>query len=104
MPKKVSVALAQISCKVGDKKHNVNVMKKNVKEAKKRNANFIIFPELSLTGYVSRDLAYELAEPIPGPAIRSLEKVTKRENIYLVWGCQNEARKHASSSTTQRSC
>jgi len=86
MPKKVNVALAQISCKVGDKKRNVNVMKKNVKEAKKRNANLIIFPELSLTGYVSRDLAYELAEPIPGPTIRSLEEVTKRENIYMVLG------------------
>jgi len=86
MPKKVNVALAQISCKVGDKKHNINVMKKNVKEAKKRNANLIIFPELSLTGYVSRDLAYELAEPIPGPTIRSLEEVTKRENMYMVLG------------------
>ena len=86
MPKKVNVALAQISCKVGDKKRNVNVMKKNVKEAKKRNANLIIFPELSLTGYVSRDLAYELAEPIPGPTIRSLEEVTKRENVYMVLG------------------
>jgi len=86
MPKKVNVALAQISCKVGDKKHNVNVMKKNVKEAKRRNANLVIFPELSLTGYVNRDLAYELAEPIPGPTIRSLEEVTKRENIYVVLG------------------
>ena len=86
MQKKVNVALAQISCKVGDKKHNINIIEKNVKEAKKRNANLVIFPELSLTGYVNRDLAYELAEPIPGPTIRSLEEVTKRENIYMVLG------------------
>jgi len=64
MREKVNVALAQISCKVGDKKHNVNVMKKYIREAKKRKANLVIFPELSLTGYVNRDLAYELAETI----------------------------------------
>lgn len=93
MPKMVNVALAQIGCKVGDKKHNVNVMKKNVKEAKKGNANLVIFPELSLTGYVNRDLAYELAEPIPGPTIRSLEEVTKRENIYLVFGMPERSEK-----------
>ena len=93
MPKKVNVALAQISCKVGDKKHNVNVMEKNVKEAKKRNANLVIFPELSLTGYVNRDLAYELAEPIPGPTTRSLEETTKRENIYVVLGMPERSEK-----------
>ena len=93
MPKKVNVALAQISCKVGDKKHNVNIMKKKVKEAKKRNANLVIFPELSLTGYVNRDLAYELAEPIPGPTIRSLEEATKRENIYMVLGMPERSEK-----------
>ena len=93
MPKKVNVALAQISCKVGDKKHNVNIMKKKVKEAKKRNANLVIFPELSLTGYVNRDLAYELAESIPGPTIRSLEGATKRENIYMVLGMPERSEK-----------
>jgi len=93
MPKKVNVALAQISCKVGDKKHNINVIKKNVKEAKKRNASLIIFPELSLTGYTSRDLAYELAEPIPGPTTRSLEEVTKRENIHVVLGMPERSEK-----------
>jgi predicted amidohydrolase len=93
MTKKVNVALAQISCKVGDKKHNVDVMKKNVREAKKRDANLIIFPELSLTGYTSRDLAYELAEPIPGPTIRFLEEVTKRENIHMVLGMPERSEK-----------
>jgi len=93
MPKKVNVALAQTSCKVADKKHNFDIIKKNVREAKKRNANLIIFPELSLTGYVNRDLAYELAEPIPGPTINSLEEVTKRGNIYMVLGMPERSEK-----------
>jgi len=93
MPKKVNVALAQISCKVGDKKHNVNIIKKNVKQARERGANLIIFPELSLTGYVIHDLAYELAETIPGPTIHSLEEVAKKESIYMVFGMPERSKK-----------
>jgi len=86
MPKQVVVALAQISCKVGDKKHNIDVMKKIVKEAKGKDASLVIFPELSLTGYVSRDLTYELAETIPGPSIHSMEETAKKEKMYVVFG------------------
>ncbi len=96
MPEKVNVALAQISCKVGDKKHNINVMKKNIKRAKEKGANLVIFPELSLTGYLTRDLAYELAEPIPGPSIHSLEEVAKEDNIHMVFGMLEQSeRAHA---------
>jgi predicted amidohydrolase len=96
MPEKVNVALAQISCKVGDKKHNINVMKKNIKRAKEKGANLVIFPELSLTGYLNRDLAYELAEPIPGSSILSLEEIAKKENIHIVFGMPEQSeRAHA---------
>ncbi|MDH5390573.1 MAG: carbon-nitrogen hydrolase family protein [Candidatus Bathyarchaeota archaeon] len=93
MPEKVNVALAQISCKVGDKKHNINVMKKNIKRAKEKGANLVIFPELSLTGYLNRDLAYELAEPIPGSSIYSLEEIAKKENIHIVFGMPEQSEK-----------
>ena len=93
MPEKVNVALAQISCKVGDKKHNINVMKKNIKRAKEKGANLVIFPELSLTGYLNRDLAYELAEPIPGSSINSLEEIAKKENIHIVFGMPEQSEK-----------
>jgi len=90
---KVSVALAQISCKVGDKNHNIKLMKNNIRRAKKRSANLIIFPELSLTGYLNRDLAYELAEPIPGPSSYSLEEIAKKENMYIVFGMPEQSEK-----------
>ncbi len=93
MPEKVNVALAQISCKVGDKKHNINVMKKNIKRAKEKGANLVIFPELSLTGYLNRDLAYELAEPIPGSSINSLEEIAEKENIHIVFGMPEQSEK-----------
>ena len=93
MPEKVNVALAQISCKVGDKKHNINIMKKKIKQAKEKGANLVIFPEFSLTGYLNRDLAYELAEPIPGPSIHSLEEIAKKESIYVVFGMPEQSEK-----------
>jgi len=94
MLKEFNVALAQISCKVGDKKHNLNVMKKNIRQAKDKDANLVVFPELALTGYMCRDLVYELAEPIPeGPSIRQLEEVTKKEDIHVIFGMLERSEK-----------
>jgi len=93
MLKDINVALAQISCKIGDKKHNINKMKQKVEEAKKKDANIIIFPELSLTGYSTRDLTYELAEPIPGPSVKLLEENAKRENIHMIFGMLEQSEK-----------
>ena len=93
MKEKVNVALAQTSCKVGDKKYNISIMKENIEQAKEKGANLVIFPELSLTGYSNRDRAYELAEPIPGPSIHSLEEIAKKENIYVVFGMPEQSQK-----------
>jgi predicted amidohydrolase len=93
MLKKINVALAQMSCKIGDKKHNINKMKQKVEEARNRDSNIIIFPELSLTGYSTRDLAYELAEPIPGPSVKLLEQITKKRNIHMIFGMLERSEK-----------
>ena len=86
MPKMVNVALAQISCKIGDKDYNIRKIERNVKQAKKKQASLIVFPELALTGYSCRDLVYELAEPIPGPSVHRLETIAKKENMHIVLG------------------
>lgn len=94
MPKEVTVALAQISSRVGDKEHNIKEMEKKIKQAKRKGANLVIFPELALTGYVCRDLVYELAEPVPtGPAIRQITDITKRENMHVIFGMIEQSTK-----------
>lgn len=93
MSKGIDVALAQISCIVGNKEHNIDLIERNVSEAKKRGADLVIFPELALTGYVNRDLLYELAEPIPGPSIRYLEEIVIKENIHVVLGMPERSEK-----------
>jgi predicted amidohydrolase len=86
MKEKFKVALAQISCKQGDKAENIKKIERNVIQAKNQGAELIIFPELSLTGYTLRDRVYELAETIPGCSIGILEKIAKRARAHLVAG------------------
>ena len=86
MKEKFKVALAQISCKQGDKAENIRKIERNVTQAKKQGAELIIFPELSLTGYTLRDRVYELAETIPGRSIGILEKMVKKARVHLVAG------------------
>jgi predicted amidohydrolase len=62
-------------------------MQRIIKQAKKKKADLVAFPELSLTGYVVRDRAYELAEPVPdGPSIQQIEEISKKENVHIVFG------------------
>lgn len=83
----VTIALGQVSSKVGDKDHNIEVIRKITKQAKGRKADLIAFPELSVTGYVVRDRAYELAEPVPdGPSVRKIEEIAKKENVHMIFG------------------
>jgi predicted amidohydrolase len=83
---KLRLALAQISCDQGNKEKNLETIKENVVRAKREGAQLVIFPELSLTGYVVRDQIYELAERIPGPSTRVVEKLAKENELHIIFG------------------
>ena len=93
MLEEVNIALAQISCRIGDKKHNLGKMKEQIKRAKDNGANLIIFPELALTGYTLKDTIYELAEPVPGPSTSLLTEVAKKESIHVIFGMAEQSEK-----------
>lgn len=86
MKDRFKLALAQISCEQGDKAKNTKKIKETVTKAKKQGADLVIFPELSLTGYVVRDQIYELAETIPGPSTKAIEKMAKETKTYIIFG------------------
>ena len=86
MKEKIKVALAQISCKRGDKAENTREIESKVTKAKQQGAELVIFPELSLTGYTMRDQIYELAETIPGHSTTVLEKLAKKTGTYIIFG------------------
>ena len=89
----LKVALAQISCKRADKTSNIEKMKAYAEKAKKEDAELVIFPELSLTDYLVRDLIYELAEPIPGPSVEKMTEIAKQNKIYIVFGMPEMSKK-----------
>lgn len=86
MKEKFNVALAQVNCRLGDKKGNIKKIERVASKAKQQSANLLILPELSLTGYVVRDQIYELAEKIPGPSTRILENIAREKGLHIVFG------------------
>ncbi len=54
--KLLRIALAQMNSRVGGLRENADKMKGFIKEAKKNQANIVVFPELALTGYPPEDL------------------------------------------------
>lgn len=58
---KVTLALAQINTRLGDVEANLEKHLALVREARKLGADLLIFPELSLTGYVLQDITPTVA-------------------------------------------
>lgn len=58
---KMNLALAQIATKLGDVDSNLEKHLHYIEEAKKEKADLLVFPELSLTGYVLQDLVASVA-------------------------------------------
>ncbi len=86
MKKNIKIVLAQISSKRENKKANLKKIEEYTVRAKEQGANLIIFPELSLTGYVLHDQVYELAEAIPGPSTKRVEDLAKKTGVHIVFG------------------
>ncbi|MEM3874761.1 MAG: carbon-nitrogen hydrolase family protein [Candidatus Bathyarchaeia archaeon] len=86
MKKKFLTALAQISCQRGNKQANIQKIEEYVAKAKQKGADLVIFPELSLTGYIIRDELFELAEKIPGPSTKAIEKIARKHETHIVFG------------------
>jgi predicted amidohydrolase len=57
----LNVGLAQITPVLGDVQANLELHARTVEEAADQGVELLIFPELSLTGYQLRDLAFEVA-------------------------------------------
>ena len=86
MKGKIKLALAQISSKRESKRENLLKIEKLTLKAKQQGADLIIFPEMSLTGYVLLDQVYELAETIPGPSTQKIEALAKKTGMHIVFG------------------
>jgi len=83
---KIKLALAQIEARRENKKENLRKIQEFTNKAQNQGANLIIFPELSLTGYVMRDQVYEMAETLPGPSSRIIQDLAKETGLHIIFG------------------
>ena len=81
----MKIALAQINTKVGDLNGNTDLIIENIKTAREKGADLIVFPELSIAGYPPRDLLD--FECFIDDNLVCLEKIKEHaENIAVICG------------------
>src|SRR6266851_7771900 len=89
--KPVSLLLAQTGPKLGNKQRNLKQISEQAAKALKKNVDLLVFPELHLTGYTMRDEVSHLAESIPGPSTRKIEKVAREHGVHIIFGMPEES-------------
>ncbi len=70
----------------GDVDHNLSRLVSYIKANCGSGGDIVITPELYLPGYMSRDLHFNIAEPINGKTIKEIEKATAETGCTVVTG------------------
>jgi predicted amidohydrolase len=84
-----------------DKKKNMEKYRDFIRQAAAEGGQLIVFPEMSLQGYVwemlnqntEEELRYhhENAEPIPGPSTEEIAEEAAKYNIHIIFGMTEKA-------------
>ncbi len=86
---KFRVALAQIHSHQADPESNLRIISDICENLEVDNdlETVVVFPELSVTGYLMHDDVYQLAEPVPsGPLSKQLREISQKNACYLIAG------------------
>ena len=82
---RLTLALAQITTKLGDVESNLEKHLDYIRQAKSEKADLLVFPELSLTGYALQDLVPTVAHrPVADdPIFKSLLKASRDLDLVI---------------------
>jgi predicted amidohydrolase len=82
------IAVVQMDCRLGDRRHNLDQVRVQLRTAAAAGARLIIFPECAMTGYCfdSKDEAWPHAEAIPGPSTDVLTSDCREIGVWAVVG------------------
>ncbi|MFX0185329.1 MAG: carbon-nitrogen hydrolase family protein, partial [Candidatus Hodarchaeota archaeon] len=86
---KFRIAAAQIKSQQADPHQNLKTISEICQrsEISEDASTIVIFPELSVTGYLMYDDIFNLAEKVPtGPLCTRLTEIAKKNNCYLIAG------------------
>ena len=91
---KLTLALAQMNTRLGDVQANLDKHLTLIQQAHAAGADLLVFPELSLTGYVLQDLAsaVSICADCNDPIFRPLLEAS--QNLDMVVGFVDEDRRH----------
>lgn len=89
-----TIALAQITTRLGDVQANLEKHLDYIERARNQGADLVVFPELSLTGYILQDLTYSVAHrPTPrDPVFRALLEASRETDVVV--GFVEDSRRH----------
>jgi len=77
------VTIAQITCQLHDKQANLKRMAAIVRKTK---GKIVVFPELTLTGYMPRDDLFRQAETLDTPCVKAVARLAKETKKDIVFG------------------
>ncbi|MCX7425559.1 MAG: carbon-nitrogen hydrolase [Planctomycetia bacterium] len=86
------VAMAQIAPRLGDREWNFRLHLDQIRAARAADADLVVFPELSLTGYFLRDMVPDVAIRADGPEIEELLAAAGRTAVVV--GFVEESPRH----------
>lgn len=89
----LKVAAAVMRSVIGGKAENLARMEVLVREAARRGAKVVCFPEMSISGYGLRQEMGSFAEPIPGPSTEAVIRMARNFHILILAGMAEKAEK-----------
>jgi predicted amidohydrolase len=93
--KVVSIGCVNFTTVWGNKQANLDKMKKYISDAAEQGNNFVVFPELALSGYECDEgcMHRTNAETVPGPSTEEIAALAKKHNVYVVFGLPEKDKK-----------
>ena len=84
--KNICIAVVISNSPVGKIKQNLDALAGRVKEAKRKGAAIICFPEMNITGYSTQKKIIDSAQLVPGSVTGELAEMAEKENITILAG------------------
>ncbi|GED15178.1 carbon-nitrogen hydrolase family protein [Aneurinibacillus migulanus] len=84
--RQINVALAQVKCSLSNKEENVRRIIECIESAGRKQADYILFPELYTSGSFMHENIVHLAEPLKGKTITEICKYAQKHNVGVVLG------------------
>jgi predicted amidohydrolase len=78
---KFTAAAAQIRPYLGNVEANLDLYEETVRAAHGQGADLVVFPELSVTGYLLRDMVSTVATRLDGPVVKRLRELSRSTAI-----------------------